>query len=330
MNKFFLFIVLLSINTVANEVSVFGAGDLNAPKPYGLTNTEKHILKNKKELGSIETKVKTVKNTVESIHERIDGLESIYEGDSQKLNASVLKLNKLLEDFEVNQNLTTKNTDDLSKLRLVVNEIFETQEEIQKENNKNLSVLKKALAKLEKSINKINKAYISEKEFRKNMKQFITRAEFDALKKSLGKSSSKKTQAKSASKKVINTKLTANEKKAMLDEAKALFKKDYFTKAIPLFETLLALNYKPATSNYYLGEMWYYRKQYDKAIAYFKTSATLYDKASWMPKLLLHSAISFEKIGDLQNAANFYDTLISLYPESKEAVIANKNLTNIQ
>lgn len=330
MKKFFLFIAVLSINAVANEVSVFGAGDLSAPNPYGLTNTEKHILKNKKELGSIETKVKTVKNTIESIHERIDGLESIYEGDSQKLNASVIKLNKLLQDFEVNQNQTTKNADDLSKLRLVVNEIFDTQEETRKENNKNLAALKKALKKLEKNIKKINKAYISDKEFKKNMKQFITRAEFDALKNSLGKSSSSKTKASSGSKKVINKNLSAEQKKVMLDEAKALFKKDYFTKAIPKFETLLALNYKPATNNYYLGEIWYYRKKYDKAIAYFKQSATLYDKASWMPKLLLHSAISFEKTGDLQNAANFYDTLVNIYPDSQEAVIANKNLTNIQ
>lgn len=330
MNKFFLFITLLGTVSVAEEVSVFGAGDLNSPNPYGLTKTEKHILQNKKELGSIDTTVKSVKTTVQSIHERIDGLESIYEGDSQKLNDTSIKLNKLLQDFELNQTETTKNSEDFKKLKLVVNGLIETQEETRKENNKNLAALKKAFSKLEKQINKINTAYISEKEFKKNMEQFITRAEFDALKKSLGKSTSTKKQVKNSEKKVITKKLSGTQKAEQLAEAKRLFKKDYFTKAIPMFEELLALNYKPAESNFYLGEIWYYRKKYDKAIAYYKQSAMLYDKASWMPKLLLHSAISFEKTGDLQNAANFYDTLVDVYPDSKEAETANKNLVNIQ
>lgn len=116
----------------------------------------------------------------------------------------------------------------------------------------------------------------------------------------------------------------------MMDEAVRLFKKDYFTKAIPMFEQLVASNYKPAANNYYLGEIWYYRKKYDDAIRHFKTSAMLYDKASYMPKLLLHSAIAFEKTKDFSNAANFYSTLIDIYPDSTEAKTATKNLSNIQ
>jgi TolA-binding protein len=116
----------------------------------------------------------------------------------------------------------------------------------------------------------------------------------------------------------------------MMSGALRLFKKDYFTKAIPIFEELITLNYKPATSNYYLGEINYYRKKYADAISYFKTSAMLYDKSSYMPKLLLHSAISFEKIKDFSNAANFYSSLIDIYPDSREAKTATKNLSNIQ
>lgn len=323
MNKFFISIILLATNIWAAEVSVFGAGDLNSPNPYGLTKTEKHILKNKKELGSIDTKVKSVKTNVETINERIDGLESIYEGDSQKLNSSVIKLNTLLQDFDINQNQTNDNAKEIKEIKEVSKQILSLQEE-------NFKNLKKAITKLTKTVNMINKRYISEQEFKKNMKQFITRAEFEALKKNLGVTSSKSLKANSKAKKDINKKLTGNDKKALLAEAKGLFKKDFFTKAIPIFESLIEQNYKPAESNFYLGEIWYYRKKYDKAIVYFKQSALLYDKASWMPKLLLHSAISFEKTGDLQNAANFYDTLVNLYPESKEAVIANKNLTNIE
>jgi TolA-binding protein len=53
---------------------------------------------------------------------------------------------------------------------------------------------------------------------------------------------------------------------------------------------------------------------------------TLYDKAKYLPKLLLHSAISFDKIGDTQNAQNFYSTLIEIYPNTLEAKQASKKI----
>ncbi|PIF03290.1 MAG: hypothetical protein CSA86_05925, partial [Arcobacter sp.] len=211
---------------------------------------------------------------------------------------------------------------DIKNLKNITSQVLT----IQEENSKEILSLKRALKKISKILNTINKSYISENEFKSNMNQFVTRDEFEALKKVLNiKTSSRKT-AKSYTKKVSSP----NDKKEMLKEAIRLFKKDYFTKAIPMFEELIAAKYKPATSNFYLGEMWYYRKKYNDAIAYYKTSAMLYDKASYMPKLLLHSAISFEKIKDFSNAANFYNSLVDLYPNSKEAKIAVKNLSKIK
>ena len=112
-------------------------------------------------------------------------------------------------------------------------------------------------------------------------------------------------------------------------EARLLFKKEYFTKTIHILNYLLKSNYRPAESNYLLGEISYYRKKYKDAISYFKTSAILYDKAKYMPKLLLHSAISFEKTNDLSNATSFYNTIIDVYPASNEAKSASKNLSLI-
>ncbi len=329
MNKFFI-VILLSTLTYANEVSVFGAGNLDSSNPYGLTKSEQHILKNKKELGSIDTKVKTVKSTMNSISERIDGLESIYEGDSQKLNSVVLTLTKLLNDFESNQNLTDKNSEDINVLKKSIEQIITLQKKIADENQQNLENLKKAVSKLTKKINTIDSNYISEKDFKKNMSQFVTVKEFEALKKSLKIKTNKKTQSDiSVKSNNSKNKVSTDDKAEMLIEAKRLFKIDYFTKAIPLFENLISVNYKPAESNFYLGEIWYYRKDYSKAISYFKKSAILYDKASWMPKLLLHSAISFEKTGDFKNAASFYETLMTVYPDSTEAKSADKNLSKL-
>ncbi len=312
--------LLLSTLAISEEVSVFGAGNLDSSKPYGLTTTEKYILKNKTELNTIDTKVKDVKNTIESVGQRIDGLESIYEGDSKKLNDAVLKLNDLVKKDEI-------NTAEIEKIKAVTTQILQIQEENNKNNNKNFENLKLAISKLETLVNSINASYISDKEFKSNMEQFVTKEEFEKIKKLVIKEEQPKASNKENSK-LSNEDLSLSNAQ-LLEKAKDLFAKDYFTPAIPIFEDLIAKNYKPAESNFYLGEIWYYRKQYNDAIASFKKSALLYDKASYMPKLLLHSAISFENIKDLENAASFYTTLINVYPNSTEAQTANKNLSNL-
>jgi len=315
MKKLALTFFLLASIAGAEEVSAFGAGDLNSKNPYGLNSTEKNLLKTRKTLETVDSKVKDVKLSLESINERIDGLESIYEGDSQKLNSSVLKINEIIKKVEENSTLTEKHSTDIEQVLLM-----------QEEFAKNIANLKLAVKKLTSTLNKINKNYISEKEFKSNMSQFITREEFEALKKSLGAKTSNKSTAKPKTKKVSSD-LSS---KDMFDEAYRLFKKDWFTKAIPMFEELIERNYKPAASNFYLGNMWYYREKYDDAIRYFKISAMLYDKADYMPELLLHSAIAFEGTNDLGNAVNFYTSVIDIYPNSKEAKEAEKRLRKLK
>lgn len=312
--------LLLSTIAFSNEISVFGAGNLESNKPYGLSNTEKHILKNKNELNEVSSKVKDVKSIIESVNQRIDGLESVYEGDGKRLNDTVLKLNDLVKKDEINSN-------EIEKIKEVTSQVLQIQEENNENNNKNLQSLKLAITKLEKLINKINSNYISEKEFTSNMEQFVTKKEFEKFKKLIDKQDSTIEEVKSSPK--LSEEDLSLSNAQLLEKAKQLFKDDYFTPAIPIFENLISSSYKPAESNFYLGEIWYYRKQYDDAISYFKKSALLYDKASYMPKLLLHSAISFENINDLENAASFYSTLINVYPDSSEAQTANKNLSQL-
>ncbi len=316
--SFYISILIASTLSAASEVSVFGAGNLNSNKPYGLTSTEKYILKNKKELGSIDTKVKSVKTTIESLNERIDGLESIYEGDSQKLNSTGIELSKVISNLENNTNQTDLNQQAIEGLKNFANQLLLDQEEITTTNKANLDSLKLAIESLTKLVNEINTSYVSSKELEKNMNQFVTTKEFESK---LSKKTVKKTTK--------NSNLKDKSKKDLMVEARLLFKKDHFTKAIPILNYLLKSNYRPAESNYLLGEISYYRKKYKDAISYFKTSAILYDKAKYMPKLLLHSAISFEKTNDLSNATSFYNTIIDVYPASNEAKSASKNLSSI-
>jgi TolA-binding protein len=109
-------------------------------------------------------------------------------------------------------------------------------------------------------------------------------------------------------------------------EGVKLFGQRSFELARDYFRRTVAQNYKPASSNYYLGEIAYYTKNYRDAIEYYKKSASLYDSASYMKVLYLHTAISLKKIGEREQAKNFFQFVIDNYPNTKASEIAKKNL----
>ena len=339
MNKYLLSLLVVSSIAGAQEVSVFDAGNLNANSPYGLNSSEKHILKNQTNINSLSSKVGDMNSLIEAINRRLEGLESTYEGDSAKLNSTVLKINELSQ--KIGQSSDLASNGDAAEIKNVSQQLLNMKSDSEKEMKESINTLKAALAKISTLVNKINSDYVSSSELEKNMQQFITREEFEALKKTLGVKTTQVTptktnQAKSSAvetkvsaDEVIKENLTAEDKVKLLNDAKSDFDAKNYNSAIPKYEKLVEVNYKPAESNFYLGEMCYIRKKYDLAISHFKKSAVLYDKAAYMPTLLLHSAISFENTKDKENAKNFYSTLIDLYPSSSEAGIAKKNLTKL-
>jgi TolA-binding protein len=282
------------------EVSVFGAGDLNSPNPYGLSQSEKKILETRDRVDSVDTSVRVVKGDLQTINERLQGLESIFEGEG-------IKINTLSQTLNVIETQTSQNQQDIESLKTVVNQLLAMQEE----NMQNISELKKIISEVVKQTDTINKNYLSRNEFEKNMQQFVA-------------TQNKKAEPKEQATDNTNSQFDKRDNKELFEEGKAQFDKLYFTQAIPIFEYLVSVNYKPAESNYLLGQMWFVRKDYEKAINYFKTSALLYDKGYWMPQLLLNSAVSFKELKDLDNASKFFNTLIQAYPESKEAKEAKK------
>ncbi|ENZ3889571.1 tol-pal system YbgF family protein, partial [Campylobacter coli] len=82
---------------------------------------------------------------------------------------------------------------------------------------------------------------------------------------------------------------------------------------------LISKQYKPARANFWLGEIEYKQKKYNNAIAYYKKSSALSTKGDYFPKLLYHTAISLDKIGDPKTANGFYKALKTNYPNSPEA-----------
>ncbi len=314
MTKLIISIFFLLVSLSYAETSMFGAGDLNAPKPYGLTKTEEVIVKNKKIVIKNEKRLKKTNTQLQDLEERVAGLESLLEGESLKLNKVFLSFNKHIDEFklykETSRIQSDKNSEIIANMQLTIDQDMKILKEQVAKNNENLKIIKNSFDKIVVLVNDINSKYVTKKEFNKLI-SLLDNKNTTVVKK-------KQTKQKAS--------ISKKSSKEQLKEAKRLFKKDYFTKAIVIFEDLISKNYRPAECNFYMGEIKYYRKKYKDALHYFKNSMTLYDKAKYLPKLLLHSAISFDKLGDKENAQNFYNTIIDIYPESNEAQQASKKI----
>jgi len=317
--KIFLFIILIFISTIvyAKEVSVFGAGDINSDNPYGLTKTEKSIYKNKNKLESLTTKYNKLQSNFDELSQQIQGFNSVYENDSENLNQtrkSILGIDSSIKsnqsDLENLQQVSKLNTDSIITLEKRLDEFIELQ-------TKNNNTLEKSLSRVTYLLNKINKSYVKKDEF----KELVKYVNGDT------KNISKKKESHNQ---ILTNPVIKLTNKQKYNKALAMFNKRYFTKSLPIWNDLLGTTYKQASVNYHLGEIRYTKKQYKKAIFHFKKSMMLNDDANYVPKLLLHSAISFEKLKDFQNASNFYTTIIDVYENTNEAKIAKKQLKNIK
>ncbi len=116
-------------------------------------------------------------------------------------------------------------------------------------------------------------------------------------------------------------------KEQAYNEGITLFRAKQYDKAEEKFLDAQKQGYKPASTNYYLGEIAYYKKRHKDAIFYYKKSAGLDAKATYVDILLLHTAISLENINDKGQAKLFYKTIIEKYAQKDSAKIAKKRLS---
>ena len=307
-------VLLFSTYLLSKEVSVFGAGNINSDKPYGLTASEKVVYDNKKNiknlnnrLESLSYKLLNMKSSYNDLNERLQGITSVYENDSENINKTKKSINSISNNIETTnitidklKQLTLSNSDSIISLEKRLDDYIT----LQNLNNQ----------KVEKLLNNINKNYVSKKQF-DELVNYVN--------------SNKKTKLKAKTKTIVK-KVSRLTNKQKLAKAIKMVNKRYFTKSLPIWNELLKSNYMPATVNYYMGEVRFGKRNYKKAIHHYKTSMMLYDEADYIPNLLLHSAMSFENIKDNENALNFYNTLIDVYENSKEAKIAKKQLKNLK
>ncbi|MCF6243990.1 MAG: hypothetical protein L3J43_03020 [Sulfurovum sp.] len=172
------------------------------------------------------------------------------------------------------------------------------------------------LEELGRMIDEINENYVSKEEL---IKVLETGEESLPRKiKNVSKSKTKETES-----------LKVKNSAKLYSEGVRLFVKKRYDEAKKRFTLTDSNGHKPAASNYYLGEIAYYTKNYEDAIFYFKKSAGLYDKASYIDVLLLHTAISLENTDEKIQAKAFYENIIENYKEKKTATIARDKLKKL-
>jgi TolA-binding protein len=164
-----------------------------------------------------------------------------------------------------------------------------------------------SIKRLEKKILKIETNYVTKKEFFKKIKQKDVKKE-DKLSVSS-----------------VKQRTTAT----LFHEGVNLFVKRRFSEAKKRFVVTDEKGYKTASSNYYLGEIAYYRKDYENAIFFFQKSAGINDETSYIPTLLLHTAISLEKTGKKAKAKIFYENVIVRFEGKKVARVAKDKLKKL-
>lgn len=281
--KVILLSILIGLSYLnAEELSAFKAGDINSPTPYGLSDSEKVVLKNKQQMNELTNQINILKAKMLTTDEQIDGIRSVLDGTNELTN----NLNNKLKKLDKNDANETQ-----------IEQIYVYMNERKKQDDENNDKIKKVIEELSSLIDSINSNYVPKSQYlalEKRVKNLETNTKYSS---SLDKLSGK----------------------VLLDNGEKFYNENNLDEAKKYFEKSSQKNYKRAFSNFMLGEISYKQKDWENAIAYYKISVKTYDKASYMPKLLYHTAISFDKIGKQSDANGFYKALKANYPNSKEA-----------
>jgi len=124
-------------------------------------------------------------------------------------------------------------------------------------------------------------------------------------------------------------KLTENE---VYTSAKQAYDKGDFNTAREGFQKLLKEFPKSENADnaqFWIGEIYYREKWYEKAILEYQTVIEKYPKGNKVTASLLKQGFAFYNLGDKSNARLILSELIKKYPKSNEAKIAQRKLKGI-
>lgn len=268
---------------------------MDAKNPYGLSQSEKKILQNNEKVTNLNQTVGSVKAELNKVSEDYEGVRSVIDGYGSK----IAKLEERLRLIE----------ESMEEIRTETAQIKEYVTESRKLRNDDQEKIKAVLTEMGSLIDSINKNYVPKDKFEQLVKES----------KSKSSSATNSTPETHKEKATATKDLSSKDSATLMKEADDLFDKKSFKESKIYYEELIKRNYKPAKHNFLLGEIAYNSKSYTDAIEYYKTSISLFDKASYTPTLLYHTGSSFEKLGKSKDAQTFYKALKQGYPDSPEA-----------
>jgi len=292
-------LLALPFTLFAGEPSAFGAGNLDSDNPYGLTKAEKKILENNNKLKKNDRKINSTKSELQSLRERVDGLQSILESTAMKSQQNKVALGDLNKSRE-NEGSSTQER--LTKLETEI-----------VTNNANILQLKTALEELSKLMDEQSATYATQDEVNALV------ADVNAFKVLVASELKKKPKSSGSSKSSGD----------LATLAKKQYDKKQYDKALNSYKELVNRKYKPAYGHYMIAQCYFAQNNYGKAIAHYKESASRYKKASYMPTLMLRTAYSMSKVGEKSSAKKFYNAVIAKYPDSVEAEKAERYLSQL-
>ncbi|WP_139452189.1 tetratricopeptide repeat protein [Campylobacter armoricus] len=322
MKKKLLSVALLGATFLYAEISAFDAGKVDTKTPYGLTQNEKLQYENQERLKALNEYYTNLTSKLNTAIENIEGLQSVTEG----LNVQYYKVNTKLFSLEENhQNFDTNITHEIQNLRAYVEENRQIQE-------KNHQEIQKILSEITTLINKINDDYASKEDMNQSIAFFqseIAKVQNQANASKIIPIVNDMNKTQENIQEVNTTNVEIIEKKddswkklqssEILQQAIVETNKNQFENAKEKFEHLISIHYKPARSTFWLGEIRYKQQDYAGALGFYKKSSAISTKGDYVPKLLYHTAISLDKVGDTKSANKFYKALKTAYPDSPEA-----------
>lgn len=83
-------------------------------------------------------------------------------------------------------------------------------------------------------------------------------------------------------------------------------------------------------AQFWIGEIYYRQKWYEKAILEYQTVIEKYPKGNKVQASLLKQGFSFFNLGDKANARLIFNELVRKYPDANEAAIAREKLKTLQ
>jgi len=209
--------------------------------------------------------------------------------------------------------------EELEGLKSIVQGLSMAQNQAQQKSHtgaSSASVDSKLIQDLGSMIDKINSDYVSKDDLKRALKS--------------GKvAKSRSSTDNSTSKTAKSTKENALQKassSALYSRGVRLVKQKKYSMAKLRFDILKKRNYKKSSTYFYLGEIAYRTKAYSDAVSYYQTSASANESASYMDTLLLHTALSLKKQGDMAQAKKFFQAIIDSYPNTNSASEAKKHL----